>query len=73
MDSPPGDPSGLEERPAHRFPGLPRRWVLERTFAWPGQARRLSKNYERLPVVSEAMIFSAVSRRVLRRLTRSAA
>jgi transposase len=47
--------------------------LVERTFAWLGQARRLSKDYERLPAVSEAMIYGAMSRLMLRRLTRSAA
>ena len=41
------------------------------TFAWLGQARRLSKDYERLPAVSEAMIYGAMSRLMLRRLTRA--
>ena len=64
---------GLEEKPGHRFRVLPRRWVVERTFAWLGQSRRLSKDCERLPAVSEAMIYSAMSRLMLRRLTHSAA
>jgi putative transposase len=63
---------GLEERPAHEFRVLPRRWVVERTFAWLGQARRLSKDYERLPATSEAMLYGAMSRLMLRRLTRPA-
>jgi putative transposase len=64
---------GLEEKPARTFRVLPRRWVVERTFAWLGQSRRLSKDYERLPGVSEAMIYGAMSRLMLRRLTRRAA
>ena len=64
---------GLEERPRHRFEVLPRRWVVERTFAWLSQARRLSKDYERLPETSEAMIYGAMSRLMLRRLTRAVA
>lgn len=64
---------GLEERPAHTFRVLPRRWVVERTFAWLGQSRRLSKDYERLPATSEAMIYGAMSRLMLRRLTHTAA
>jgi putative transposase len=58
-----------EEPPARpRFTVLPRRWVVERTFAWLGQSRRLSKDYERLPGTSEAMIHLAMSRIMLKRL-----
>ena len=64
---------GLEERPKHTFRVLPRRWVVERTFAWLAQSRRLSRDYERLPAVSEAMIYGAMSRLMLRRLTRPVA
>jgi len=60
---------GLEEKPTHTFRVLPRRWVVERTFAWLGQARRLSKDYERLPATSETMIYGAMCRLMLRRLT----
>lgn len=49
---------------------LPRRWVVERTFSWFGQSRRLSKEYERLCPTSEAMIYAAMSRIMLRRLVR---
>ena len=38
------------------FVVLPRRWVVERTFGWLGRWRRLSKDYEQLPEVSEAMV-----------------
>jgi putative transposase len=64
---------GLEDRPKRAFRVLPRRWVVERTFAWLGQSRRLGKDYERLPATREAMIYAAMSRIMLRRLTRSAA
>ena len=64
---------GLEERPKHVFRVLARRWVVERTFAWLGQSRRLSRDYEWLPAVSEVMIYGAVSRLMLRRLTQTAA
>jgi transposase len=37
--------------------------------AWLGHSRRLSKDYERLPAASEAMIYGAMSRLMLRRLT----
>ena len=61
---------GLEEGP-RGFRVIPRRWVVERTFAWLGQARRLSKDYERLPETAAAMIYWAMSRIMLRRLARS--
>src|ERR687898_3479834 len=62
---------GLEEKP-RGFRVLPRRWVVERTFAWLSQVRRLSKDYERLPEVAEAMIYGAMSRLMLRRLVKGA-
>jgi putative transposase len=62
---------GLEEKP-RGFMILPRRWVVERTFAWLGQARRLAKDYERLPENGVAMILWAMSRIMLRRLVRVA-
>jgi putative transposase len=58
---------GLEEKP-RGFLVLPRRWVVERTFAWLGQARRLAKDYEQLPETGVAMIHWAMSRIMLRRL-----
>jgi putative transposase len=47
---------------------LPRRWVVERTFAWFTQCRRLSLDYERLSKSSEAMIYIAMTRLMVRRL-----
>jgi putative transposase len=46
--------------------------VVERTFAWLGQSRRLCKDHERLPETSEAMIYGAMSRRLLCRLAEHA-
>lgn len=53
-----------------RFHPAPRRWVVERTFAWFGRSRRLSKDYEYLPETSEALIYAAMSHRMVRRLAR---
>jgi len=50
------------------FQLLPRRWVVERTFAWLNHCRRLSKDYEYLPSSSEAMIYVAMVRLMTRRL-----
>jgi len=47
---------------------LPRRWVVERTFGWLTQCRRLGKEYEVLPASSEAMIYIAMTRLMIRRL-----
>ena len=51
-------------------PFLPRRWVVERTFSWLGQNRRMSKDYERLPETGEAFVYAAMSRLMVRRLVR---
>ena len=52
------------------FQVLPRRWVVERTFAWLGRYRRLSKDYEELPQTSESMIYAAMVNLMARRLAR---
>jgi len=57
------------ERPAG-FQVLPRRWVVERTFAWLGRYRRLSKDYEVLPETEEAWISLAMTRLMLVRLAK---
>ena len=50
------------------FQVLPKRWIVERTFAWLGYYRRLSKDYEASPQTSETMIYMAMTRLILRRL-----
>lgn len=50
------------------FEVLPRRWVVERTFAWLGRYRRLSKDYEERTETSEAMIYVAMIQLMSRRL-----
>jgi putative transposase len=51
-------------------PFLPKRWIVERTFSWLSQNRRLSKDYERLPETGEAFVYVAMSRLMVRRLAR---
>jgi len=53
------------------FQVLPRRWVVERTFAWLGRYRRLSKDYERYPETSETVVYISSVHIMLRRLTAS--
>jgi putative transposase len=53
---------------AKGFEVLPRRWVVERTLAWLGRYRRLSKDYEELPRSSETMVYLAMIHLMVRRL-----
>ena len=57
--------------PSRGFVVLPRRWVVERTFSWLGQNRRMSKDYERLCASSEAFVYAAMTRVMVRRLARA--
>ena len=56
--------------PPRGFRVLPRRWVVERTFAWISHNRRMAKDYERLCATGEALVFAAMTRLMVRRLAR---
>jgi putative transposase len=56
--------------PAQGLVVLARRWVVERTFSWIEKNRRMSKDYERLTATSEAFIYVAMTRVMVRRLAR---
>ncbi len=53
--------------PPRGFRVLPRRWVVERTFAWIGHNRRMAKDYERLCATGEAFVYAAMTRLMVRR------
>ena len=55
---------------ARGFVVLPKRWIVERTFAWLARHRRHAKDYERNPETSEAMIYVAMIHLMSRRLAR---
>jgi putative transposase len=57
--------------PRRGFEVLSRRWVVERTFSWLSQNRRMSKDYERLCATAEAFVYVAMMRLMVRRLARS--
>jgi putative transposase len=60
----------IVERPPDQvgFQVLPRRWVVERTFAWLGRFRRLSKDYEKCTMSSEGVVYIASIHTMLRRV-----
>ncbi len=49
----------------------PKRWIVERTFAWLENARRLCRDYEELPENHEGVIYIVMIRLMLRRLTKN--
>ena len=49
------------------FQVLPKRWIVERTFAWLTHCRRHSRDYEELPETSEALIYISMIRLMARR------
>ncbi len=53
------------------FEILPRRWVVERTFSWLPQNRRMSKDYERLCATAEAFVYVAMAWLMVSRLARA--
>src|ERR687897_1511822 len=53
------------------FRVLPRRWVVERTFAWISHNRRMAKEYERLCTTGESFVYAAMTRLMVRRLVRA--
>jgi len=57
--------------PPKSFRVLPRRWVVERTFAWICHNRRMAKDYERLCATGEAFVYVAMTRLMVRRLARA--
>ena len=57
--------------PPQGFQVLPRRWVVERSIAWICHNRRMSKDYEKLCATSEAFVYAAMTRLMLRRLART--
>lgn len=69
----PSDASAMQPTPTTTLgkPGflpLPRRWVVERSFAWITRWRRLCRDHEGLPASSEAFIKLSASRRMLSHL-----
>lgn len=62
-----------KEKTGKGFQVVPRRWVVERTFAWLSRYRRLNRDYERNPKSSESMVYIASSRLMLRRLCKNRA
>jgi len=62
----------ITRRNPHAFEVLPRRWVVERTFAWISKHRRTVRDYERLPASHEAMILWAMTALMACRLAQPA-
>ena len=62
----------VPRRHPHTFEVLPRRWVVERTFAWISKHRRTVRDYERLPASHEAMVLWAMIALMTRRLAPTA-
>lgn len=68
---------GVDLEPVARSPGKgfvlqAKRWIVERTFAWLGKCRRLSKDYELITRSSLSMLYLAMIRLMLRRIVKNA-
>ena len=61
----------VKSRDKKKFELEARRWIVERTFAWLGKNRRLSKDYELISTSSLSMIYLAMTRIMLRRITKT--
>lgn len=61
----------VEKAPGSSFVVLPKRWIVERTFAWLGRSRRLSKDYEALCDTSRTLILIAMIQLMTRRLAQA--
>jgi putative transposase len=61
-----------EERYWMGFTVLPRRWVIERTIAWTVRNLKMSRDYEFLAQTTEALVYVAMSRLMVRRLAQGA-
>ena len=59
----------VDRKARHQFIPLPRRWVVERTWSWLMNNRRLQVDYERDPQITTGFVWVAESRLLLRRLT----
>nr|WP_204116392.1 transposase [Streptomyces sp. CS207] len=69
-----GDAEGIDAEVVQRprvkgFQPLPKRWVIESTFGWLMQHRRLARDYEALPQRSQSMIHWAMADKMSRELT----
>jgi transposase len=62
-------PEGQPLPEVKAFVVLPRRWVVERTFAWLGRNRRLARDYEARGETEEAWLYLAMIHLMLKRLT----
>jgi transposase len=66
-------PNDVEPEPLPEgFEVIKRRWVAERTFAWIARNRRMSRDYEFLPETTEALLYLAMIRLMVKRLAKGA-